>query len=38
MPVNARPPSTGYLVRKLVRRHKAGMFAALAVTLALVGA
>jgi serine/threonine protein kinase len=35
-PVIARPPSTGYLVQKLVRRHKLGFAAAGAIAAALV--
>jgi non-specific serine/threonine protein kinase/serine/threonine-protein kinase len=36
-PVGARPPSAGYRVGKFVRRHRAGVAAAAAVVLALVG-
>ena len=36
-PVVARPPSTVYKVQKFVRRHRAGVAAALVVALALVG-
>jgi serine/threonine protein kinase/tetratricopeptide (TPR) repeat protein len=36
-PIEARPPSTGYRMRKFVQRNRAGVFAAGVVTLALVG-
>ncbi len=35
-PVIARPPSTGYLVRKLIRRHKLGFAAGAAIALSLI--
>ena len=35
-PILARPPSTGYRVRKFIRRHKAGVTAAVLVFLGLV--
>lgn len=36
-PISARPPSTAYLVRKLVRRHRTAALAAAVALMALVG-